>query len=86
MEDFVSPRSTQDCKKKSRLERGSENTDYEEEEKLVFSGESEGKKKKKLMKESVDSSIESKRDSSLTTQQWASLSNKDASATGTSVG
>ncbi|GFZ13804.1 HIT zinc finger and PAPA-1-like domain-containing protein [Actinidia rufa] len=84
LEDFVSPRSTHDSKQKSRSERGSVDTDYEEEE-LVSDGELEGKKRKKLMRESVDSPIESKRELALTTRQRALLSSKDASATGASI-
>ncbi|XP_057473229.1 uncharacterized protein LOC130761700 [Actinidia eriantha] len=84
LEDFVSSRSTHDSKQKSRSERGSVDTDYEEEE-LVSDGEPEGKKRKKLPRESIDSPIESKRELALTTRQRALLSNKDASATGASV-
>ncbi|KAL6968642.1 hypothetical protein U1Q18_034440 [Sarracenia purpurea var. burkii] len=64
--------------KKSRSERGSEDTDYEEEEDLVSDGKPNDKKK--LRYDSIDSPIESKRELALTTRQRALLSSKDASS------
>ncbi|KAH7838915.1 hypothetical protein Vadar_032662 [Vaccinium darrowii] len=82
-EDYIHGRSS----KKSRSERGSEGTDYEEEEEVVSDGGGpDVKKKKKPRNDSIDSPIESKRDSGLTTRQRALLSSKDdLSVSGTSV-
>lgn len=82
-EDYIHGRSS----KKSRSERGSEGTDYEEEEEVVSDGGGpDVKKKKKPRNDSIDSLIESKRDSGLTTRQRALLSGKDdSSVSGTSV-
>ncbi|KAG2697676.1 hypothetical protein I3760_07G117200 [Carya illinoinensis] len=66
--------------KRSRLDRASEETDFEEDS--VSDGELEGKKKKQ-MKESVDSLGDNKREMTLTTRQRALQSSKDA-APGTS--
>ncbi|KAL6978265.1 hypothetical protein U1Q18_019933 [Sarracenia purpurea var. burkii] len=77
LEDFVLPRSTEDSNKKPGSERGSEDADYEEEEELPSDGESEGMKKKKPMKDSVDSPVESRSELALTTRQRALLSSKD---------
>ncbi|CAL5352201.1 unnamed protein product [Camellia sinensis] len=84
LEDFASM-SSKDGKKKSRSERGSEDTDYDEEEELVSDGEPGGNKKKKLRNDSIDSSIESKREPALTTRQRALLNKDASSASGASV-
>lgn len=78
-----SSRSGKVVKKKSRPDRVMEDTDYEEEEEeeMVSDCELEGKKKKKLRKESVDSVMENKREFALTTRQRALQSGKDASST-----
>ncbi|KAA8549078.1 hypothetical protein F0562_000762 [Nyssa sinensis] len=78
LEDFGSSRSIKDGKK-SRSERESEDTDYEEE--LVSDCEPEDKKKKKPRKDLVDLPKENKRETTLTTRQRALLSGKDASST-----
>lgn len=75
--------SGKDGKKKSRSDRVSEDTDYEEEqedEEVIFDGELEESKRKKPRKESVDSLMESKREVTLTTRQRALQSSKDASS------
>lgn len=64
--------------KRSRSDRGSEDTDYEEE--MLSDCEPEGKKKKQK-KDPSDSPSESKREITLTTRQRALLSSKDASST-----
>ena len=84
LEDFASM-SSKDGKKKSRSERGSEDTDYDEEEELVSDGAPGGNKKKKLRNDSIDSSIESKREPALTTRQRALLNKDASSASGASV-
>ncbi|KAL3531538.1 hypothetical protein ACH5RR_010860 [Cinchona calisaya] len=63
---------------RSKSDRGSEGTDYEEEEMLSDCGP-EGKKKKQK-KDPSDSPPESKREITLTTRQRALLSSKDASS------
>ncbi|KAK4717441.1 hypothetical protein R3W88_015779 [Solanum pinnatisectum] len=61
--------------------RGSEDPDYEEEE-LLSDGEAKRtKKKEKQMKESYETSVETKSEISLTTRQRALLSRRDSSAT-----
>ncbi|RVW41647.1 hypothetical protein CK203_068249 [Vitis vinifera] len=75
--------SSKDGKKKSRSDRVSEDTDYEEEqedEEVISDSELEENKMKKLRKESVDSLSESKREMTLTTRQRALQSGKDASS------
>uniref|UniRef100_A0A5B7A473 Putative triadin n=1 Tax=Davidia involucrata TaxID=16924 RepID=A0A5B7A473_DAVIN len=78
LEDFGSSRSSKDGKK-SRSERVTEDTDYEEE--LVSDCEPEDKKKKKPRKDFVDLPGENKRETTLTTRQRALLSGKDVSST-----
>lgn len=68
--------------KRYRSDRGSEDTDYEEEE-MLSDGEPEAKKRKQR-KDSFDSPLESKREITLTTRQRALLSSKDASNSGAS--
>ncbi|KAG5598290.1 hypothetical protein H5410_029660 [Solanum commersonii] len=64
--------------------RGSEDPDYEKEE-LLSDGEAKRtKKKEKQMKESYETSVETKSEISLTTRQWALLSRRDSSATSVS--
>lgn len=84
LDDFGSSRLTKDGKK-SRSERVSEDTDYEEEEERGSDGEPEGKKKQR--KDCSDSPTENKREMTLTTRQRALLSGKDASSAsgGTSI-
>lgn len=65
--------------KKSRSNRGSEDTDYEEEDEIPSDCEPGGKKKK--MKDPSGSPTENKREITLTTRQRALLSSKDASST-----
>ncbi|XP_049348330.1 uncharacterized protein LOC125812905 isoform X3 [Solanum verrucosum] len=61
--------------------QGSEDLDYEEEE-LLSDGEAKRtKKKEKQMKESYETSVETKSEISLTTRQRALLSRRDSSAT-----
>ncbi|PSR85940.1 INO80 complex subunit B like [Actinidia chinensis var. chinensis] len=85
-EDFVSSRSSKDGKKKTQSERRSEDTDYEEEEELMSDGEPGGKKKKKPRNDSIELTIENKRELGLTTRQRALFSGKDASSvSGTSL-
>ncbi|MBA0757828.1 hypothetical protein Gotri_020890 [Gossypium trilobum] len=67
-------------KRKHRSDRVSEDTDYEEEDEPVTDSELEGKKKRKQRKESVEPSMESKREITLTTRQRALQSSKDASS------
>lgn len=64
--------------KRSRSDRGSEDTDYEEE--MLSDVEPEAKKRKQR-KDSFDSPPESKREITLTTRQRALLSSKDTSTT-----
>ncbi|CAK9152893.1 unnamed protein product [Ilex paraguariensis] len=78
LEDFGSVRSVKDGKK-SRSERVTDDTDYEEEE-LLSDGEPEGMKTKKQREDPSDSPTESKREMTLTTRQRALLSGKDASS------
>lgn len=71
--------------KKARSERGSEDTDYEEDEELLSDCEPEGKKRKRQKKDLSDSPTENKREMTLTTRQRALLYGKDvASASGAS--
>ena len=75
--------SGKDGKKKSRSDRVSEDTDYEEEkedEEAISDIELEESKRKKPRKESVDSLMETKREMTLTTRQRALQSSKDASS------
>ncbi|KAL6271883.1 hypothetical protein ACE6H2_028794 [Prunus campanulata] len=71
-------RSGKDLKKKSRTDRASGDTDYEEDEDSLSDGELEGKKKQK--KESVDSLMDGKKEMTLTTRQRALQSSKDVSS------
>ncbi|XP_042517871.1 nucleolar protein dao-5-like [Macadamia integrifolia] len=85
VEEYGSSRSGKDGKKKSRLDRVSEDTDYVDEEEPASDGEPEAKRKK-LRKESVDTLMESKKETSLTTRQRAMQSGKDVtSGTGASL-
>ncbi|KAJ4968171.1 hypothetical protein NE237_014872 [Protea cynaroides] len=78
VEEYGSSRSGKDSKKKSRLDRVSEDTDYIEEEE-ASDGEPDAKQKKPK-KESVDTLMESKKEISLTTRQRALQSGKDVSS------
>lgn len=78
IENIGSSRLAKDSKKKSRSDRLSVDTDYEEED-SISDGELDGKKKKQR-KEAVDSLIDSKREMTLTTRQRALQSSKDASS------
>lgn len=82
MENGGSSRLFKDVKR-SRSDRVSEDTDYEEGE-SGSDGELEGNKKKKQRKESVDSLMDNKREMTLTTRQRALQSSRDA-APGTSL-
>ncbi|KAE8009343.1 hypothetical protein FH972_005783 [Carpinus fangiana] len=82
MENGGSSRLGKDVKR-SRSDRVSEDTDYEEGE-SGSDGELDGNKKKKQRKESVDSLMDNKREMTLTTRQRALQSNRDA-APGTSL-
>ncbi|VFQ86508.1 unnamed protein product [Cuscuta campestris] len=65
---------------KKRLDKGSDDTDYEEEEILLSDGDCEGKRKQKQRRDSPpDTVMESKRELALTTRQRALLSSKDPS-------
>lgn len=73
-------RETEDVKgKKSRLGRAYEDIDYMEEEE-AFSDVEPETKKKKIRKEFVDSSRDSKREMAVTTRQRALQTGKDVSA------
>lgn len=78
VKDFGPSKSGKDGKK-AKLERGSPDTDYEEEEEVMSEGEPEGKKKK-LAKDVTDSPAEGRKEIALTTRQRALLSGKDASS------
>ncbi|KAE8660572.1 receptor-like serine/threonine-protein kinase ALE2-like isoform X1 [Hibiscus syriacus] len=80
IENFGTSRSAKNGKRKHRSDKVSEDTDYEDEDELVSDSELEGKKKKKQRKEPVDTSMESKREITLTTRQRALQSSKDASS------
>ncbi|KAG4138415.1 hypothetical protein ERO13_D07G133300v2 [Gossypium hirsutum] len=80
IENFGTSSSAKDEKRKHRSDRVSEDTDYEEEDEPVTDSELEGKKKRKQRKESVEPSMESKREITLTTRQRALQSSKDASS------
>ncbi|KAK3194291.1 hypothetical protein Dsin_025601 [Dipteronia sinensis] len=80
LENVGTSKSGIEEKKRSRPDRVSEDTDYEEDEELASDGEVEGNQKKKLKKESVDSLMDNKREMTLTTRQRALQSSKDASA------
>lgn len=62
IENFGTSSSAKDEKRKHRSDRVSEDTDYEEEDEPVSDSELEGKKKRKQRKESVEPSMESKRE------------------------
>lgn len=83
VENGGSSRSGKDGKR-SRPDRVSEDTDYEEEDESGSDGELDGNKKKKQRKESVDSLMDNKREITLTTRQRALQSSRDA-APGTSL-
>ncbi|KAK9282391.1 hypothetical protein L1049_005308 [Liquidambar formosana] len=78
LENISSSRSGKDSKK-SRSDRVSEDTDYDEEEELVSDCDLEGKKKPR--KESIDLLMDGKREMTLTTRQRALQTGKDASTT-----
>ncbi|KAM1169685.1 hypothetical protein ACFX19_031968 [Malus domestica] len=69
-------RLDKDLKRKSRADRVSGDTDYEEEQGSLSDGELEGKKKQK--KEAFDSSVDGKKEVILTTRQRTLQSSKDA--------
>ncbi|XP_050376200.1 uncharacterized protein LOC126793651 [Argentina anserina] len=71
-------RSGKDLKRKSRTDRVSGDTDYEEENLLSDGEQLEGKKKEK--KEAVEPLLDGKREMVLTTRQRALQSSKDASS------
>ncbi|KAK8711478.1 hypothetical protein V6N13_146760 [Hibiscus sabdariffa] len=75
IENFATSRSGKDAKKKHRSDRVSD-TDYEDEDEVV----SDGEKKSKQKKESVDALMDGKREVTLTTRQRALQSSKDASS------
>ncbi|GLT42645.1 hypothetical protein SLA2020_166350 [Shorea laevis] len=77
VEHIGTSRSGRDAKKKPKSDKGSEDTDYEDDE-PVFDGELEGKRKLK-QKESVDVLMENKREMTVTTRHRALQSSKDAS-------
>lgn len=83
MENGGSSRLGKDVKR-SRSDRVSEDTDYEEEGESGSDGELDGNKKKKQRKESVDSLMDNKREMTLTTRQRALQSSRDATP-GTSL-
>ncbi|KAE8708690.1 receptor-like serine/threonine-protein kinase ALE2-like isoform X1 [Hibiscus syriacus] len=86
IENFGMSRSAKNEKRKHKSDKVSEDTDYEEEDELVSDTELQGKKKKKQRKEPVDTSMESKREITLTTRQRALQSSKDTpSAPGSSL-
>lgn len=64
--------------KKAKSERGSQDTDYEEEEEVMSEPEPEGRKK--LAKDVTDSPVEGRKEIALTNRQRALLSGKDASS------
>ncbi|RAL48041.1 hypothetical protein DM860_017832 [Cuscuta australis] len=65
---------------KKRPDKGSDDTDYEEEEILLSDGDCEGKRKQKQRRESPPHTVmESKRELALTTRQRALLSSKEPS-------
>lgn len=76
--DFGSSKGSKESKK-SRSGRAYEDIDYMEEEEALSDGEPETKKKK-LRKEFVDSSGDSKREMAVTTRQRALQTSKDISA------
>ncbi|KAL8094474.1 uncharacterized protein LOC141692733 [Apium graveolens] len=76
--DFGPSKSGKDGKK-AKSERGSQDTDYEEEEEVVSEAEPDGRKKK-LAKDATDSPAEGRKEIALTTRQRALLSGKDASS------
>ncbi|GKV40509.1 hypothetical protein SLEP1_g48144 [Rubroshorea leprosula] len=80
VDNLGTSRSGKDGKKKPRSERGSEDTDTEEEDELVSDSELGGKRKSKQKKESIDALMENKREVTLTTRQRALQSSKEASA------
>ena len=80
IENGSGSRSAKDGKK-SRSDRVSGDTDYEEEDDSASDGELDGKKKKKKQrKEPVDSLMDGRREITLTTRQRALQSSKDASS------
>ncbi|PON72376.1 INO80 complex, subunit Ies [Trema orientale] len=82
VENGGASRSGKDGKKKSRIDRVSGDNDYDEDEESASDGELDGKKKrKKQRKESIDSLMEGRRETTLTTRQRALQSSKDASST-----
>ncbi|CAI9105467.1 OLC1v1004395C1 [Oldenlandia corymbosa var. corymbosa] len=77
-----SVRSNSKDEKRSRSDRGSDDTDYEAEEEQEMVSDSEtggGTKKRKQLRDPSDSPTENKREITLTTRQRALLSSKDAS-------
>lgn len=79
VKDFGPSKLGKDDGKKAKSERGSQDTDYEEEEEVMSEAEPEGKKKK-LAKDVTDSPAEGRKEIALTTRQRALLSGKDASS------
>ncbi|VFQ78546.1 unnamed protein product [Cuscuta campestris] len=66
---------------KKRSDKGSDDTEYEEEEMLLSDGDCEGKRRQKQRRDSPpDIVMESKRELALTTRQRALLSSKEPSA------
>ncbi|XP_038704240.1 uncharacterized protein LOC120000291 isoform X2 [Tripterygium wilfordii] len=74
-----SSKSVKDRMKKLGPERASDGVDYQEDEELVSDGELESDEKQK--EDSVDTSMDGKREIALTTRQRALQSNKDGSST-----
>lgn len=77
--EYIGSSRLGNAKKKSKSDRVSGDTDYEEED-SVSDSELDGKKKKKQRKENVDSLMDGKREMTLTTRQRALQSSKDASS------
>lgn len=82
VENVGASRSGKDGKKKPKSDKGSEETDFEEEGEPVSDGEPEGTRKTKQTEESADSLMENKREMTLTKRQRALQSSKDASVAG----
>lgn len=79
IENIGSSKLAKDAKKKSKSDRISGDTDYDEED-SISDGELDSKKKKKQRKEAVDLLMDGKREMTLTTRQRALQSSRDASS------
>lgn len=79
-------KGSKDGKKKPRIDRTSDDTDYEEDDGTGSDGELGGRKKKRQKKESVDTLMDNNRkEMTLTTRQRALQSGKDASVAAGSI-